>query len=191
MSTGPPQKIPPSSTSGDVQRASKHNAQAQTSVSSTLPSFLSTAVEGNLKPSSPSLVACLSNQLFLKAGKRQVCLRCPSEAKPHKLTSPPGFDVILKFSVPFRNRRRKPKSWYQVQRVKPVSSPLRGKSLTQNLRPDVGSFLLGVSRQALPTKGQFLGRPLCGHQYSYHSSFKYLSSMASLYRAKETVSPAE
>lgn len=72
MSTGPPQKIPPSSTSGDVQRASKHNAQAQTSVSSTLPSFLSTAVEGNLKPF--SLPCSLSLQPALSESRQETSL---------------------------------------------------------------------------------------------------------------------
>ena len=108
---------------------------------------------GNLKPF--SLPCSLSPQPALSESRQEtkVCLHCPSEAKPHKLARPPGFDVILKFSVPFRNRRRKPKSSYQVQRVKPVSSPPRGKSLTQNLRPDVGSFLLWFLAKFSPQKG--------------------------------------
>ena len=122
-------------------------------VSSALPSFLSAAAQGNLEPF--SLPCSLSPQPALSESRQEtkVCLHCPSEAKPHKLASPPGFDVILKFSVPFRNRRRKPKSSYQVQRVKPVSSPPRGKSLTQNLRPDVGSFLLWFLAKFSPQKG--------------------------------------
>lgn len=63
-----------------------------------------------------------------------------------------------------------------------MSSPLWGKSLTQNLRPDIGFFLPGVSRPSSLHKRAVLSEAsLWQSVLSYHSSFKCLSSMASLY----------